>query len=505
MTALRMLVIAAWVAALAPLDGKQATRVVEWRIDNLESIGGHAVTVVGAPRVVATEIGNAVRFNGTSDGLLIDSNPLAGLSRFTVEVTFKPDADGPEEQRFVHFEEAGTGNRALVELRMSAGRWALDTFLRSPEPGLTLLDRARTHPSDQWHTASVSYDRGTMSHHVNGVREGSGAVAFVPLGSGRASIGMRQNRVSWFKGLIHSIRITPEATQVIPLFPEGVPGARPDVGEERHEAGRIYNVQTPTLTYIPPTASPNGTAVIICPGGGYSRLAMSNEAAGVAALLQERGVATFILKYRLAEFGYPAPIQDVLRAVRLVRARAAEWGVDPNRIGVMGASAGGHLAAAAAIFHDGPEGRTGGPLDTTSARPDFVSLLYPVITMQGPLAHADSRRGLLGEAPRAELVTRMSLEQQVKAGMPPVFLVHSAEDRSVPIDNSIMFHAALRTANVPVEMHLYERGAHGFGTSPDLGPTSRVARSMVRMDGGARLPASSREAADVGSGLRRPA
>ena len=158
-----MLVIAAWVAALAPLDGKQATRVVEWRIDNLESIGGHAVTVVGAPRVVATEIGNAVRFNGTSDGLLIDSNPLAGLSRFTVEVTFKPDADGPEEQRFVHFEEAGTGNRALVELRMSAGRWALDTFLRSPEPG---PDTARSRPYAP--ERSVAYRIGQLRprHHV---------------------------------------------------------------------------------------------------------------------------------------------------------------------------------------------------------------------------------------------------------------------------------------------------------------------------------------------------
>jgi beta-xylosidase/acetyl esterase/lipase len=264
----------------------------------------------------------------------------------------------------------------------------------------------------------------------------------------------------------------PEAEQVIPLWPEGVPNAKPGGGEERTVDGRVYNVQTPTLTYIAPTGPANGAAVIMCPGGGYARLAMSNEAAGVTAVLQPLGVATFILKYRLAEYGHPAPLQDVLRAIRLVRSRTAEFGIDPKRIGVMGASAGGHLAAAAATLFDAPEGKTGAALDGTSGRPDFIALLYPVITMNGPFAHADSTRNLLGATPAASARDRLSIETQVLANSPPAFIVHSAEDKSVPLENSLAFYQALRRAGVPAELHLYERGEHGFGTRPDLGTTS---------------------------------
>ena len=184
------------------------------------------------------------------------------------------------------------------------------------------------------------------------------------------------------------------------------------------------------------------------------------------------GVATFILTYRHADYGHPAPLQDVLRAIRLVRSRASEFGVRADRIGVFGASAGGHVAASAATLYDAGEGRTGAALDAVSARPDFVALLYPVITMRDPSAHAGSRRNLLGDAPDATVVARMSLESQVKADTPPVFLVHTSEDRTVPIENSLLFFSALKAAGVPVEMHLYERGAHGFGTRPGLGTTS---------------------------------
>lgn len=453
---------------------------VTWTIDNLENIGGHAVTVVGSPRVVDTPGGRALEFNGTSDGLLIDANPLAGLAQFTIDIEFKPAADGQEEQRFLHFEENGSGNRALIELRMNADRrWALDTFLRSPEPGLTLLDRTLSHPSDVWHTATLSYDGRTMAHFVDGVRELAGEVAFTPLGPGRTSIGMRQNRVSWFKGQIRSVRITPSATRVIPLWPEGVPNAQPKGGEERVEEGRVYNVHRPTLTYYPPTAPPNGTAVIVCPGGGYVRLAIGNEGGGVASVLRPQGVAVFVLKYRLAEYGFPAPLQDVLRAVRLLRSRAREFGIRPDRIGVFGASAGGHVAAMAATMFDVAEGRTGHALDAVDGRPDFISLLYPVITMDGAAVHAGSRRGLLGDAPPAPLVERLSLERRVTSRTPPAFLVHTAEDKSVPLENSVLFYQALRRAGVPAEMHLYEKGEHGFGLRRDLGPTSEWPRRWI--------------------------
>jgi acetyl esterase/lipase len=266
---------------------------------------------------------------------------------------------------------------------------------------------------------------------------------------------------------------------VIPLWPEGVPGAKPDAGEERLEDGRVYNVQNPTLVYIPPApGTGNGTAVIACPGGGYVRLALSNEASGLAGRLRSLGVATFILKYRLAEHGYPAPLQDVLRAIRTVRSRAQEFAVRPDRIGIFGASAGGHLAALAATLHGSAEGRSGAAVDAVSARPDFVALLYPVISLKGPLAHAGSRRALLGEHPPAELFDLLSVETHVTSETPPVFMVHTTEDKSVTVENSLVFFRALRDAGVPVELHVYEKGAHGFGMQPGLGPTSEWPRRL---------------------------
>jgi acetyl esterase/lipase len=264
-----------------------------------------------------------------------------------------------------------------------------------------------------------------------------------------------------------------QALKVVPLWPEGVPGAKPNGGEERTVDDRVYNVQNPTLTIVPADpARAVGTAVIMCPGGGYVRLAITKEGNGVAKILNDIGVTVFILKYRMVEYGHPAPLQDVVRAVRLVRSRAAEFGVDPSRIGVMGASAGGHLAASAATLFDAAEGRTGAALDAVSGRPDFVALLYPVITMKPPFAHMGSRKALLGDQPSDALVERMSVETQVTAATPPVFLVHTGEDTSVPLENSLLFFQALRKAGVPAELHLFEKGPHGFGTAPGLGPTS---------------------------------
>jgi acetyl esterase/lipase len=261
--------------------------------------------------------------------------------------------------------------------------------------------------------------------------------------------------------------------QIITLWPEGVPNAQPNGGVEREVDERVYNVQNPTLTAFPaPKETANGTAIIVCPGGGYVRLAIAKEGTGLAKMLNDLGVSVFVLKYRMAEYGQPAPLQDVLRAVRMLRSRASELGINPDRIGVMGSSAGGHLAASAATLFDAPEGKTGAELDKVSARPTFASLLYPVITMKDPYVHAGSRKSLLGEKPSQELLDRWSLEQQVTAQTPPTFLIHTGEDTSVPLENSLMFFQALRRAKVDAEMHLFEKGPHGFGTAKGLGPTS---------------------------------
>jgi beta-xylosidase/acetyl esterase/lipase len=462
--------------------------VTTWRLDNLTALSGERVDVVGAPAIVQTEIGAAVAFNGASDGLFVERNPLEGLARFTIEVLFAPDAEGPVEQRFVHMQESTGENRSLIELRLTAGRFALDSYLRHGDAQLTLLDPARTHAAGTWHVASTVFDGSTLTHYVDGVEQGRGAVAFLPLTAGRTSIGVRQNRVSWFKGRIHTIRITPSAlpanrflivpSQVIALWPEGVPGRKP--GAERIVDGRVTNVHEPALIYYPPAAgSAVHTAVIACAGGSYARLALDNEVAGAVRLLTARGVGVFALKYRLSDYGHPAPLQDVLRAVRLVRSRAAEFGVRPDRIGLCGASAGGHLAAAAAELFDAAEGRTGAALDAVSARPDFVALQYPVVTMQASFAHAESRRNLLGQAPSAELLDRLSIEKHAREGMPPFFIVHTSADRSVPIENSIALVDALRAKGVPVESHFYERGAHGFGFAEDLGATSAWPERLI--------------------------
>lgn len=197
--------------ALSGQVGKEGAPVV-WSIDNLASIGGHPVTVVGAPRVIETPAGKAIEFDGKADGLFVEHNPIAGLERFTVEVVFEPAPDGAEEQRFVHVQETGAENRTLIELRLLPGAvWCLDTFLRHGDASLTLIDRTLTHPAASWHAAALTFDGTTMTHYVDGVRQGTGSVAFKPLGPGRTSIGVRQNRVSWFKGRIRLIRFSPAA------------------------------------------------------------------------------------------------------------------------------------------------------------------------------------------------------------------------------------------------------------------------------------------------------
>jgi acetyl esterase/lipase len=274
---------------------------------------------------------------------------------------------------------------------------------------------------------------------------------------------------------------------VISLWPEGVPNLRADATEEKSTDNRTSNIHYPSLTIYPaPADKATGTAVIVCPGGGYVRLAMDKEGTEYAQWLNARGITAFVLKYRMVEYGQPAPLQDALRAIRLIRSRAAEFGVKPDHIGIMGSSAGGHLSASAATLFDSSEGKTGHTLDSVSGRPDFAILCYPVITMTEPNTHAGSRKSLLGEKPSPELIARWSTENQVTAATPPTFIFHTTEDKAVPVENALAFYAALKRNGVPAELHVFEKGGHGVGMRAGNGPTSdwpKLLEAWLRLHG----------------------
>ena len=254
--------------------------------------------------------------------------------------------------------------------------------------------------------------------------------------------------------------------QVIPLWPD-LGELKPDeIGNDR-----IQRVHTPTLTvYVPEKA--NGTAVILCPGGGYWHLGIGEGGGPDTKFFNSIGVTVFILKYRVKTL-HPAPLRDALRAIRLVRSRAAEFGVKSDRIGIKGASAGGHVALSASVFFDAPEGKTDDPLDAISGRPDFTILVYPVVSMGDKKIHKGSRDNLLGQNPTEELKDRLSVEKQVRKDMPPVFIAATMADKSVPVENSLRLYQALRDANVPAEMHVYAQGSHGNSLDPQYGPTAK--------------------------------
>jgi acetyl esterase/lipase len=284
---------------------------------------------------------------------------------------------------------------------------------------------------------------------------------------------MNQRKLLLAAVLVSAAALGGAERPVIDLWPEGVPGLKADASADKLIDNRVSNVHRPTLTfYAAPADKAVGTAVVICPGGAYMRLAIDHEGTMVAEWLNSLGVSAFILRYRMQEYGHPAPLQDVLRAVRTVRSRAAEFGVRPDRIGVIGFSAGGHLTSCAGTLFNDPAGRTGAALDAISARPDFFAPIYPVITMKGESVHAGSRKALLGATPAPELIEKMSTQQQVTKETPPCFLVHAQDDKGVPVENTLMFYDALRKAGVPAEVHLYEKGGHGFGMKPGLGQAS---------------------------------
>jgi acetyl esterase/lipase len=250
------------------------------------------------------------------------------------------------------------------------------------------------------------------------------------------------------------------------LWPNGAPGARGDAEGDK-----------PTLTiYLPPETISTGCAVVVCPGGGYNHLAIDHEGHQVAQWLNSIGVAGFVLRYRHrnsgAGYGYPAPLQDAQRAVRMVRSRAKEWNVVPNRIGIIGFSAGGHLAASVGTHFQKNYYELNDSIDQVSCRPDFMILIYPLITLAESYTHAGSKLNLLGKNPDQDLVESLSNEKQVTSGTPPMFLVHADDDKAVPPENSIGFYLALRKANVPAEMHIYESGGHGFGLGKEKSPAS---------------------------------
>ena len=243
----------------------------------------------------------------------------------------------------------------------------------------------------------------------------------------------------------------------IALWPAGAPGALGGAPED-----------TPAITPFPaPAGRATGAAVVIFPGGGYQHLSSEKEGSVVARWLNSLGVSAFVVRYRLGpKYRHPTMLHDARRAVRLVRARAAEWGVDPRRIGVLGFSAGGHMASTAATHFAPGEAASPDPVERVSSRPDLAVLVYPVITMDSTVAHAGSRRNLLGTAPPPDLVRLMSNETRVTRETPPTFIVASTDDATVPVENSIRMYQALRAAAVPVELHVFESGRHGWGTAP---------------------------------------
>jgi len=245
----------------------------------------------------------------------------------------------------------------------------------------------------------------------------------------------------------------------VPLWPNGAPGA----------LGRDTLDQPAIVPYLPAAGSANGAAVVVFAGGGYSHIAVAKEGAPAARWLNSLGVAAFVVRYRLApSYHHAAMLADAQRAVRVVRAHAATWGVDTARIGVLGFSAGGHMASTAATHFDGGVARSADPVERVSSRPSFAILLYPVITMHAPLAHPGSRIRLLGaDSSDAALEQLFSNETQVTRETPPAFIVSITNDRVVPVANSVLFYEALHAAQVPAELHLFEVGQHGFGLAPD--------------------------------------
>jgi len=257
----------------------------------------------------------------------------------------------------------------------------------------------------------------------------------------------------------------------MPLWPDGAPGALGTADKD-----------IPTLTaFLPPADQASGAAIVVCPGGGYGGLA-PHEGKDYALFLNDQGIAAFVLKYRLGSAGYrhPRMLEDAQRALRVVRARAGEWKVDAKRVGIMGSSAGGHLASTAVTHFDSGQADAADPIDRLSSRPDLGILCYPVVTL-GPNTHEGSKDNLLGKNPEPALVKLLSNELQVTRETPPCFIWHTWEDTAVKVENSLDFAAALRRNGVHFDLHVYDKGRHGLGLAdkPPFAHPHPWARNLV--------------------------
>ena len=243
------------------------------------------------------------------------------------------------------------------------------------------------------------------------------------------------------------------------LWPNGAPGAKGTADNDK-----------PTLTiYTPEEGKSVSAGVVVFPGGGYGGLAMGHEGKDIAEWYNTLGVTAFVLKYRhngAGGYQHPIPLGDAQRAVRFVRSRATEWKIDPQKIGVMGFSAGGHLASTVGTHFDKGDPAAADEINKASCRPDFLILCYPVISLTTSYTHQGSKNNLLGKTPDAALVESLSNENQVTPETPPTFLFHTSADTAVPPENSVLFYMALRKAKVPAELHIYQNGPHGVGLAP---------------------------------------
>ncbi len=278
-------------------------------------------------------------------------------------------------------------------------------------------------------------------------------------------------KIYWFVlSFLSSVIFGFSQENTIPLWEEKIPNYRKTNETEIREITdiiKIKNVQQPSITvYLPSKNNANKKAILICPGGGYGSLAYDWEGTEIAKWLNSKGIAAFVLKYRLPQSKsvvtpHETPLQDAKRAIRLIRYHAKKWNIEQNQIGVMGFSAGGHLASTLGTHYESKNSSSDN-INNISTRPDFMALIYPVITMKLSETHLGSRENLLGKSPKKELVDFYSNEQHINTNTPPTFMVHATDDSVVSVENSLLFYQGLKNAKVYSEMHIYPKGGHGF-------------------------------------------
>lgn len=272
---------------------------------------------------------------------------------------------------------------------------------------------------------------------------------------------------------------TTNSTTWIPLFDEPpMPADGSPLPEEIWENGRLKQVNNPRIGLFMVESNEPRPCIVVCPGGGYGLLSMEKEGYEIAHFFNKLGLHAVVLTYRLLEYGYPAPLIDTTRAIRYLRANAEDYGIQADRIGIMGFSAGGHAAALASTLFDSKDALLGDSLDAISARPDFSILAYPVLSSDEDLIHKGSFRNLLGDNASKERKTMFSLEKRVSENTPPAFLMHSADDASVPAGNSLAYAKALGELGIPYSLHIYPSATHGMGMRPGFGSASTWPKAL---------------------------